>query len=154
MEARSTSVSHHPAFAALAALAALPMAVAGLSQWFKLASLTPDGGLRLGLIYGAVMLAFFAGLRWGMAYNRRDAAAAVTETAAGIAALLAAVLSLMVPALLSVVVLVAAFLLHGLWDLLASEAGYLPRWYGVLRNMLTVATVLSLMSFVVHLSLT
>ena len=154
MQARNISFSHHPAFAACAAFAALPLVAAGLSQWQDVAGLTPDTGLRLGLIYGAVQLAFFAGLRWGMAYNRQHSQAVMQETAAGVAAVLAAVLSLMVPSLLSAVLLVAAFLLHGLWDMLASEAGYLPRWYGTLRNMLTVAAVLSLMSLVVRLSLT
>lgn len=154
MEARDASISQHPAFAALAGAAALPLVAAGLSQWAAVGGMTPVSGLRFGLIYGAVLLAFFAGLRWGMAYNRSHSASAMVETLAGGAAVLAAVLSLLVPALPSAILLVAAYLLHGLWDLLASEQGYLPRWYGVLRNLLTVAAVLSLMSFVVRLALT
>ena len=153
MEARGSSVSHHPAFAALAALAALPLVVAGLSQWTGVAGISANAGLRLGLVYGSVMLAFFAGLRWGMAYNRRSSSTAFNETAVGLAALLAAVLSLMLPALPAVALLVAAYLLHGLWDLFGVESGYLPRWYGALRNLLTVAAVLSLMSLLMRLSL-
>jgi len=139
--------------AAVAVLCLLPLVLAGISQWLQLGRMDADLGLRVGVTYAAVLLSFLGGARCGMAIHRRALQDAPHECAAGVATVLAAFLSLMLPALTCVCLQVAAFMLLGLWDVVGAQRGYLPDWYGRLRNIVTPVAVLSLMAMLVRLAL-
>lgn len=130
-----------------------PLVLAGISQWLPLGAMDYELGLRIGVSYAAILLAFMGGARCGLAYARRARAEMPEEFGAGAAAILAAFLSLMLPALTCICLLVAAFMLLGLWDLLGAQRGYLPLWYAKLRNLVTPITVLSLMAMLTRLAL-
>jgi Protein of unknown function (DUF3429) len=141
------------ATAAMAVAGLAPLVLAGLSQWVDIGGMDAELGLRIGVIYAAVVLTFLGGARAGMAYSRRAWPEMPDELAAAAATALAAFLSLMLPVLACLCLLVAAFMLHGLWDIMGGERGYVPSWYARLRNMVTPVAVLSLMSMLVRLAL-
>jgi hypothetical protein len=114
-----------------------------LSVW--LISLSPDHVWRAGTVslliaYGAVILSFLGGIRWGMAMirpaerSRRDLALAMGPA-------LIAWVSVATPAPYAFAVLAAAFAAQGASDTLAAHGGTAPRWYGRLRTTLTVIVV-------------
>jgi Protein of unknown function (DUF3429) len=59
-------------------------------------------------------------------------------------AALAGWLALLLPPVMCLSLLIAGFLLQGLWDLIASEQGLLPRWFGRLRMALTAVVSVAL----------
>lgn len=138
------------AMATLAALGLAPLLLAGVSQWFAIGQMDVEQGLRIGVIYAAIVLTFFGGARCGLAYNRRARTEMLPELAAGAATVIAAVLSLMLPAVACLCVQVAAFMMLGLWDLIGAERGYVPAWYGRLRGFVTPFAVLGLMAMLVR----
>jgi MFS family permease len=131
----------------------LPLLLAAISQWAPLGRMDAELGLRVGVTYAAVVLAFLGGARCGLALYRLALRDAPHETAAGVATVLAAFLSLMLPALACICLQVAAFMLLGLWDIMGAERGYVPEWYARLRNIVTPVAVLSLMAMLVRLAL-
>jgi hypothetical protein len=141
------------ALAATVIIALLPLVLAGISQWAALGRMDAELGLRVGVTYAAVVLSFLGGARCGLAIHRSSLRDAPHECAAGVATILAAFLSLMLPALACICLQVAAFMLLGLWDILGAQRGYLPEWYGRLRNLVTPVAVLSLMAMLVRLAL-
>ncbi len=91
-------------------------------------------------LYGALILSFLGGARWGLAVGRPEPDAeivslAMLPTLAGLALLLA-------PYAVRLPGLAAALALHWLWDVRSAN---LPAWYPRLRSMLTAGAVLGLL---------
>jgi Protein of unknown function (DUF3429) len=128
----------------------IPFLIAALSQWAALGPITPEFGYRAGVIYGAVILSFLGGIRWGVAVNSSYGERQSVEFAASNIAALAGWLSLLLPPVMCLSLLISGFLLQGLWDLMSSEDGILPEWYGKLRTVLTVIAVLALTAILVR----
>lgn len=127
----------------------LPLAV--LSLW--LAAIKADHVWRPGTIllltgYGAVVLSFLGGIRWGLVLERRVDHAAVSM---GVLPPLAGWAALLTPAPSCFVLLAIAFAAHGAWDSFAAgDEGAVPAWFGRLRIRLTMAAVaFLLLAFVV-----
>jgi hypothetical protein len=150
---RTAITGNQGLLAAIAVICLSPLLLAAISQWLSIGRMDAGLGLRVGVTYGALLLSFLGGARCGLACYRRARAGMPEEFGAGFAAILAAFLSLMLPALTCVCLQVAAFMLLGLWDVMGAERGYLPAWYGRLRNIVTPVAVLSLMSILVRLAL-
>ncbi|SDT94098.1 DUF3429 domain-containing protein [Stappia sp. ES.058] len=95
------------------------------------------------VVYGAVILSFLGGVRWGIAVAtaRADARVFVWSVAPSLGGWCAALL----PPSWGLLVLACGFLLQGGWDLYAGESGTLPQWYVTLRRRLTVIVVASLL---------
>ena len=55
------------------------------------------------------------------------------------------------PAIPGLALLVAGFLMQGLWDVMSVDAGRLPGWFGRLRMILTAGAVVSLVAALVSL---
>jgi Protein of unknown function (DUF3429) len=129
---------------ALGAAGLIPFALAAASQWASLGPITPDFGYRAGVIYGAVILSFLGGIRWGAVLETHRSERQAVEFAGSVLASLAAWLALLLPPVMCLSLLIAGFLLQGLWDLIASEQGLLPRWFGTLRMWLTAGAASAL----------
>lgn len=144
-----------PLSALLLGLAGLiPFAAGAVSQLLPLPVLTGEVGIRLIVTYGAIILSFLGGIRWGTAlgpYDGRrqgvDFSASVLGSLVGLAAVFAAA----VPAL---ALLIAGFLMQALWDLMSVESGRLPPWFGKLRMLLTAGAVISLVAALTGVLLT
>ena len=122
-------------FAALAVAALL-----GLEWRYGFA----PGTARTGLIaYGAVILSFLGGVRWGIGLRHGD------EHQTGLLVVsvlpsLAAWLALMLPRPHDFTLLIACFLALAVADFAMVRRGHAPAWYATLRLLLTAAVVLVL----------
>jgi hypothetical protein len=127
----------------------LPILV--LSLWlFGIAEDHPWRAVTLALLksYGAVILSFLGGIRWGLGMvqggqgSGRALAASCLPPLAGWAAVF-------VTEPYSFALLAVAFAAQGAWDVFAAHAGVAPRWFGATRTLLTVLVVAAMvLSFV------
>ena len=126
-------------------LGALPFFVPPL---FSLLSPAHAGFLGLVTIaYGALILSFIGGARWGLEVARPAPRAgvitlAMLPTIAALVLLLAPMVVAMAPAQ-QLKAMAALLLLHFLWDLRARD---LPPWYPRLRAILSFAAIAGLMA--------
>lgn len=142
-----------PVALALGLAGLLPFAAGLAMQWVPLAWLGADGGIRLTILTGALLLAFLGGIRWGAAiglYPGRRQSVDFVLGASGVAAGLAAALIHAIPA---VTLLIAGFLVQALWDVTSVESGRLPLWFGRLRMLLTAGAVVALIAVLAGLSI-
>ena len=127
----------------------LPFAAGALSVWVALPLLTPETGLRLGVVYGAIILSFLGGIRWGTALGPYDHARQGLVFMASVLGSLAGLAAAFLPAVPALSLLIAGFLMQALWDVTSAEAGRLPGWFGRLRMILTGGAVISLVAMLV-----
>ena len=126
-------------------LALFPFAAALAAGWAL-----PDMGhevvaRRTGLIYAALMLSFFGGIRWGACLGPVSPRRASQDFALSVVPQVVGWLSLLMQPLLALCVLLALHLLQALWDVIAVERGRLPYWYGKLRMAITVGAVAAIL---------
>ncbi|MFN4143830.1 DUF3429 domain-containing protein [Aestuariivirga sp.] len=134
-----------PAVAFLLGLAGLiPFAAGALSLWLPLPVLTPELGIKLVISYGAIILSFLGGIRWGTAIGPYDSRRQGLEFSASVLGSLAGLAAVFIPHVPALTLLIAGFLMQGLWDVTSVEAGRLPSWFGKLRMLLTAGVVVSL----------
>ncbi len=111
---------------------------------------------RVLMAYGAVILSFLGGVRWGAAIlverdgeaprSVEDANALTAELVIAILPSLIAWGSLLMPPPLGLALLAISFVVMGIIDQIASGAGRLPRWYGRLRIWLSIGATTSIMT--------
>lgn len=136
-----------PASAFFLGLAGLvPFAAGALSVWVSLPLVTPESGLKLIVTYGAIILAFLGGIRWGTALGPLEGRQQDAEFSASVLGSLAGLAAVFLAAIPALALLIAGFLLQALWDVTSVEAGRLPQWFGRLRMLLTTAAVVSLVA--------
>ncbi|WP_169391348.1 DUF3429 domain-containing protein [Stappia stellulata] len=95
------------------------------------------------VVYGALILSFLGGVRWGIAVVGARVDGAVFAWSV-IPALGGWVATLLAPNW-GLLLLACGFLIQGGWDYRAGEDGTLPQWYVTLRRRLTVIVVASLL---------
>ncbi len=148
--ASDLTLTRIPSAALFLGLAGLiPFAAGGLAMWSQFAPLPPEEGLKLVTAYGALILTFLGGIRWGTAigpYGSHRQAVEFVGSVMGALAGLAALFLAPVPAL---TLLIACLLLQALWDVTSVEEGRLPQWFGKLRMVLTGGAVLALIAALV-----
>lgn len=95
--------------------------------------------LAAGLLaaYGALLLTFFAGTRFGLAIAARR----VRDAAVCFLSVLVALAALLLPPPNVYVVLALGFAAQGAWDAFGVATGPLPEWYGRLRITSTFVLV-------------
>ncbi|SOE18106.1 uncharacterized protein DUF3429 [Hoeflea halophila] len=129
----------------LAGLGAVPfvaMAVAGIvSPVFATAHL---GGETAFIGYGAVILSFMGGVRWGAALPP-SAGPGAEQLMISVAPSLVAWLALLLERPWSLLLLLAGFALQGGWDVVSARNGALPGWFGRLRLTITAIVVASIL---------
>lgn len=118
----------------------LPFAAGAAALWFQEAPL--NSAILPFLIYGALILSFLGGVRWGLAISLPGAARANALAKAIIPALLGWIGACLykTPAL-AILLLALTHLIAGLADLALSRSGQAPSWYGRLRVQLTLAAL-------------
>ncbi|MEM8795487.1 MAG: DUF3429 domain-containing protein [Pseudomonadota bacterium] len=87
--------------------------------------------------YGAVILSFLGGVRWGLALADPNHAAQARDQAFSVVPSLIGWLALLLPFSSGIGVLAVAFLIQGAWDIKTMRSGGGPQWYGTLRTILT-----------------
>jgi hypothetical protein len=134
-----------PAAAMMLGLAGLlPFAAAAVSQFVPLPFLPAGFGLQVAIVYGAVILSFLGGIRWGTAIGPYLPERQAMEFITSVLPSLAGFAAVFMPEILGLGLLIASFLMQALWDVTSVEAGRLPRWFGQLRTMLTAGAVIAL----------
>ena len=103
----------------------------------------PERGLQLIIAYGAIILSFLGGIRWGTAIGPYDTRRQGLEFAASVLGSLAGLAAIFIPAVPALTLLIAGFLMQALWDVTSVESGRLPAWFGKLRMLLTAGAVIS-----------
>lgn len=128
----------------------------GAAAAFWLATSEPvDAGLSTlaastSLIYGAVILSFLGGTRWGREVHANpDSPAAITlalSVLPSIVGWVAAAISLppSYPFWLSYVMLMGAFGATLAWDMAGARDGVWPKWYGPFRVILSTGAIIAL----------
>lgn len=129
----------------------IPFVVPGVAVWFAPeGSEAADTAISILILYGAVILSFLGGARWGAGLHAKGAATPITLILAVLPSLWAcgAVLSIMASDGLwpAAVLLLIGLALQWIWDARAIAAGAFPRWYAALRLTLTLGACLSLLS--------
>jgi Protein of unknown function (DUF3429) len=151
---RQETLTSIPRVAHVLGLAGLiPFGVTALSQWIEVPFISPDFGFRAGTIYGAVILSFLGGIRWGTAMKNVAPDRQAFELSGSVVASLVGWLSLLLSPVIGICLLIAGFLLQALWDLLSVEQSFLPQWFGKLRMLLTAGAVLALGAMLVRLTI-
>ncbi len=136
---------------------ALWLGVAGLLPfWLPLLMLStpdesgaPSRALLIQMGYGAVILSFLGGIRWGAALKLPRGPLQATLFVLSVIPSLAGFVALLLPATVGLVLLIGGFLLQGVWDVQSAQRGELPPWYATLRAMLTTGAVLALIAAIV-----
>jgi Protein of unknown function (DUF3429) len=102
-----------------------------------------DDPARALLAYGAVILSFLGGIRWGFALRMQDERLQAAAFGLSVGPSIAAWLTLLAPVMMGLAVLPVLFLLLGLADRQLPRVGA-PLWFARLRTLLTGVVVLAL----------
>ena len=152
---QQTVSSHIPSSALLLGLAGLiPFFAGAAAQWVALPLLTAEPGLKLVIAYGAIILSFLGGIRWGTAIGPYDSRRQGMEFTASVLGSLAGLAAIFTPPVPALTLLIAGFLMQALWDVTSVESGRLPSWFGKLRMLLTAGAVISLIAALVAVIVT
>ncbi|NJR13894.1 MAG: DUF3429 domain-containing protein [Phyllobacteriaceae bacterium] len=127
-------------------LVALGLTAAGALPFLAAAALVVlfggsyDGWIaeEVATLYGAVILSFLGGVRWGVALSRGPVAALPLSVIPS----LAAFFSLFMTVRAALLVLMAGFVAQMIWDALSGDV--LPEWFIRLRLAITITVLLCL----------
>ena len=114
----------------------LPFAAGAVLAWLPHADLAAIGLAALGA-YGAVILSFLGGVRWGAALFDEAALARWSPLVLAVLPSLVAWVALLVPPVPRLALLLAGLVGQWALDRGAVREGALPGWYGRLRAILT-----------------
>lgn len=95
--------------------------------------------------YGAVILSFLGGIRWGLATGRDDATTARILLLSTVPSL-AGWAALALPDAHAFALLAVAFAAQGAWDQFTVHAGHAPAWFGQLRMRLSLLVVTAMVA--------
>lgn len=125
---------------------AIPFGVGAFAATGALAGygILPDAARLALLQYGAVILSFLGGVRWGVGLSMFPAPAATRHLILSIIPALVAWSALFAARPADIAILISAFAVVGVADLQMAIEGDTPRWHGRLRVMLTTIVLLSL----------
>lgn len=116
---------------------ALPFAAGLLLMYLGVSHVQRTLGFDLFVYYGAVILSFLGGVRWGAALSRPH----WKSLGMAVAPSLLAVMALLLDRELALKILTGGFLLVGIFDGLRRTETTWPGWFKQLRSRLTVAVV-------------
>ena len=125
----------------------LPFAAGAIASWLPHVGLAAIGLAALGA-YGAVILSFLGGVRWGAVLFDEAALERWTPLVLAVLPSLVAWVALLAPPAPMLALLLAGLLGQYALDRSAARSGALPAWYARLRTILTagagVATLVGL----------
>lgn len=123
----------------------LPFAASAAAAFAGEPSVSQFALLSLGA-YGAVILSFLGGVKWGMGINDRAAMQRWPVLIMSVVPSLIAWPTLLLPTPWMLLILVAGFGVQYLADRRSVETGELPHWFGRLRLILTVGALSCLLA--------
>ncbi len=125
-----------PFFALMLAAGPLNPALAGLAGIFSLPSWFFAHALT---VYGAVILSFLGGIRWGVAMvGTGETKSRLRELVWGVVPSLAGWAAVFMPRSEGLYFLSVCFLAQGYWDWRLASTMRAPDWFGSLRKLLTL----------------
>lgn len=127
----------------IAGLVLLPFPVLLILIWAQPAAASLDRLVLALSAYAAVVLALMGGAHWALATGPYGHSRIAVEWLIGFAALLAAWLSLNVPAHFGLSVLIAGFFLLALRDALMAEAAAIALWFARLRSYICAGAIVT-----------
>ncbi len=141
-----------PRGAALTGAASVaPLIVAAILTWTPVAPRAMASFAALAA--GAALLAFLGGVRSGLAIGPYGKSSQNKDFTFSLVAMLAALTAFALPVHLGIALLIAGFFLMALWDVIASEDGRLPLWFGKLRSLVCGAAIVALIAVLVRIIL-
>lgn len=142
-----SSVARIPVAALVLGLAGvIPFVAGAIAQWVPVPRISAQLGLTLVVVYGAIILSFLGGIRWGTAIGPFDGRRQGIEFGGSVLGSLVGLAAIFMAPVGGLTVLISAFLLQALWDVISVEAGRLPQWFGRLRMILTTGAVLAMLA--------
>ena len=111
-----------------------------------------DLALRSTVVYGAVILSFLGGVRWGLGLLLSNPETRDARFTLSVIPSLIGWIAVLLPAFPALVMLAVSFAAQGAWDVGDAEDDGAPPWFGHLRTMLT-ALVCSLLSVMAVLTI-
>ena len=115
----------------------LPFALTAAMMWLAPDATTKATALKMLIGYGAVILSFLGGVRWGLATGPLAGPDRNRELGLSVLPSIAAWVVFLPGPTLALGILITGFIVQCLWDVMSAERGYLPKWYGNLRLQLT-----------------
>ncbi|MFK8034188.1 MAG: DUF3429 domain-containing protein [Hyphomicrobiales bacterium] len=104
------------------------------------------------LVYGAVLLSFLGGIRWGTALSIRNRGDQMRQLCFSVLPTLLGWICVLLPSQsIALMILAIGFSGQLYFDLHSTAQELLPRWFGKLRIQLTVGAVISLIFGSMHL---
>jgi hypothetical protein len=128
----------------------IPFVIAALAQWPIGLPPLPFDSLAAGVVYGAVILSFLGGIRWGTAIGPYGRATQIRDMTMSVVPSIAGWIAVLLPSVPALCLLLIGFLLQALWDVIDVEDGRLPGWFGRLRMMLTAGVVAALLAMLLR----
>ncbi len=122
----------------------VPLVVLSAMAWLS-SDIEPQWAQHT-LTYGAVVLSFMGGARWGYALKAVDGKSNYLELGAALLPGAIGWISLFAIPLYGAALQITAFLFQAVWDLLSSQTGRLPAWAVRVRMEMTGAAVLTLLA--------
>lgn len=129
----------------------LPFWLAAMLFWSHADPIASSPAAALAIAYGAIILAFLGGVRWGLAIAPSGRAPAAATLFFSCLPALAGFAAMFTPPLFALAVLVSGFLLQALWDVISADSGRLPPWFANLRMILTALVVPALLLLIVKM---
>ncbi|MCD7059078.1 DUF3429 domain-containing protein [Pelagibacterium xiamenense] len=106
---------------------------------------------RAMLGYGAAILSFLGGVRWGVRLG--SGAGSELTYVAGILGSILGFVTILMPVSIGLSMLIVGFVIYGIWDVWSGYTGALPSDYGRIRSVMTLLVCLILaLTIVVRLA--
>ena len=122
----------------------LPFLLTAGLMWFATDIGTAATAHRMLMAYGAVILSFLGGVRWGVCIGPLAGPDRNRELGLSVLPSIVAWVAFLPGPILALGILITGFIVQCLWDVMSVEQGRLPRWYGTLRLQLTAVVVICL----------
>ena len=129
----------------------LPFLLTAVLIWFAGDAGVAAAAHRMLMAYGAVILSFLGGVRWGLCIGPLTGPDRNRELGLSVLPPLVAWVAFLPGPILALGILVTGFIVQCLWDVMSAEQGRLPRWYATLRLQLTAVAVVCLLAGIARL---
>lgn len=149
-KARSKQLAIPPTALILGLAGLIPFIAAGLGSLLLGNELAATSLTALGA-YGAVILSFLGGVKWGVVLHDKAALKRWQPLILSVAPSIIAWVALLLPPMIMLSLLAAAMVFQYFLDTQSVQAKKLPEWYGRLRLILTTGAVVSLLMGLVAL---
>jgi len=139
--------------AALAIAAALPLWIAAIVLLARAGGIDQRWLVSAALSWSALLVAFSAGIRAGVALGPIGAARRGRELLAAAGFVVVAAAIFFAPPVVGFSLALASFLLQALWEVTAGDEGRVPRWWVRARLIAATLLVLPVLALLVRVSL-